>query len=82
MIQIDHGIPIPPPSRYGRPKGTPNAFRYPWMAMEVGDSFVFPGSRHEAMQRIHGRREFDRRIYQSRQTIENGVQVVRIWRTA
>lgn len=35
-VKIDKGIPMIGSSRGGRPS------RYPWLEMEVGDSFLFP----------------------------------------
>jgi hypothetical protein len=80
MIQIDRGIPLPPRPPLGRPKGHPGKRRYPWTKLGVGDSFVFPGTKLGAWQRIGDRRRFDRRQYEARQLVENGQMVVRIWR--
>lgn len=36
MIPIEKGVPIPPRCKVG------GRAKYPWQAMEIGDSFVFP----------------------------------------
>lgn len=82
MIQVDHGIPIPPQPIKGRPRGAPGKRLYPWAAMEVGDSFIFRGPNVEAWQRIHARKAHDRKTYVSRVITENGERIVRIWRVA
>lgn len=82
MIQVDHGVPIPPRPRIGRRKGASGKPQYPWLTMEVGDSFIFPITLHRAWARISDRRKFDRRTYEARELVEDGVNVVRIWRVA
>lgn len=82
MIQIDSGVPLPPRPNTGRPKGAPGKRRYPWKAMRVGDSFIFPATKTEAWQRIGDRRRFDRNQYETRQLVEDGRMVVRIWRVS
>ncbi len=78
MIQIDHGIPIPPAPPQGRPRGASGKRVYPWRKMAVGDSFVFPGDLRDAWQRVHARKIHDSYRYEPRRL--DGA--IRIWRVA
>lgn len=80
MIQIDHGIPIPPRPPVGSLKGRCGVHKYPWATMGVGDSFVFPGILSSAQARIWGRRHYDRRRYWAFSVVEDGQTIVRVWR--
>lgn len=77
MIKIDKGVPMPTGAT-GRP---PN--RYPWVGMEIGDSFFVPGRKAATMggtlasaKKTHGY------ICRCRTVTEDGVAGVRVWRVA
>lgn len=82
MIQVDHGIPIPPKTPRGRVPGMSGNHKYPWRSLGIGDSFRFPFSMHSASRTICDRRKYDRAKYEARHAMENGERIVRIWRTA
>ena len=72
MIPIDKDVPMPDPT-------TPDVTKYPWMTMEIGDSFFVDNvtaarfnATKDAAQRRTGRRFASRKV-------EGGV---RVWRTA
>lgn len=80
-IRLDKGVPVPPAKagRYAKSK-------YPFDRMEVGDSFVFrtadrcksgtaDGYMRAASKRYGGK-------FTQRKVVEDGVAVIRIWRTA
>ena len=72
VIQVDRGIPLPRPRRDRR-------WKYPWLEMEVGDSFLVPDERNVlrmvrvgcSTSRRHGMR------FEARQ-VEGGVRVWRV----
>lgn len=77
-IKIEKGVPMPNP-KGGRPPV------YPWRDMAVGDSFAVPvpsgrGSAQRSAARLQAKRHGGR--YTCRTRVEDGVRVVRIWRTA
>lgn len=79
VVTADRGIP--PPVRA--------AWRYPWAIMEVGDSFIFQPKPGDAIHQTGMRAgvnmarnaERFRRTFTRATRIEDGVKVVRIWRT-
>ena len=84
MIQVDHGIPIPPPQPRGRSPGIKNYC--PWDKLKVGDSFAYPPACDWRMTRIHAvnqilaRKKWDRNTYVARRMPDT--DVVRIWRVS
>lgn len=69
-MKIDRNIPIPAKTP-GRP------FKHPWLDLQVGDSFEYPGTIHTGytlIQRIQNR--YDRRF--TARTMPSGK--LRIWR--
>jgi hypothetical protein len=74
-IRIDKGVPIPP-QRDGR--GNP---KYPWAAMEVGDSFFVPADRQRGITSVPNKKHAPKK-WTSRMVVENGVKGLRIWRFA
>jgi hypothetical protein len=82
-IQIDKGIPIPPANPSGRQSGQRRGQRkYPWMAMPIGSSFIYPGDSGGAWRSIIGRHKLTHYRYVSRRLLEDGQWVTRIWRIA
>lgn len=85
-IRIDKGIPIPADRRLRSGKTGPK--RYPWLRMEVGDSFLWPWAddvrRTQALAcGAAGNRHVNtKERYTVRQLVEKGVTVVRVWRIA
>ena len=75
--KIETSVPVP-----GH-KGTGRKATYPLLAMNVGESFVVPFNlggqlRHTAYKHAsHHKRKYTIRV-----VIENGVKIVRCWRTA
>lgn len=66
-VQIDRGIPVPPRNR---------AERYPWEALEVGDSFLADGKRRPNTTvaiKTHAPKKF---------TIRKTAEGWRVWRVA
>ena len=41
MLSVESDIPIPPPGRGRRGKGVPQV-RFPWRALQIGESFFVP----------------------------------------
>lgn len=87
-VTIDKGIPIPPVKRDGR-KGRYGKYRrYPWAAMDVGDSFAIPIAEDavRAQGRMSGVLMDRRRRYPERFTVrvveENGGRFIRVWRVS
>jgi hypothetical protein len=83
-IQIDSGVPIPK-RNVGRRRGP---YKYPWLDMARGQSFVFPGDttdweayrdRAQGGTAQAGKRYG--RKFKTRAVVENGQRVIRIWRT-
>ena len=68
-IKVEKGIPIPPTSNRGK---------YPWLQMEVGDSFFAPGRKTSQIGSCYNR--IVGKTFRSRTRIENGVKGVRVWR--
>lgn len=83
IIQIDKGIPLPSPM-YGQ-----NRAVSPFGRMEVGDSFVYPPSpsglrmtRNRAASSAFQYGKRNNKTFTQRLVVEDGEQVVRIWRTS
>jgi len=72
MIKVDRQIPIPD---YGRKPGPRR--KYPWLEMEVGDSFLMPKGRTPGSQVHCASKRYDR-TFMSRKTSKG----YRVWRTA
>ncbi len=75
MIPIDNNIPMPA-SKVGRP------ILYPFKHLEVGESFFIPKSRRKLGSLILRNSRKLRRTFESRQWEQDGVQGIRVWRTA
>lgn len=74
MIKVDKGIPAPvvDERRGGRP------YKYPWLGMEVGDSFLIPRCTEAyAISLIRNRERSDGRKYVRK---AEGEWDVRVWR--
>jgi hypothetical protein len=73
-IKLETNIPMPPKPGTGRKE------KYPWAAMNVGDSFFAPGVPGATMsQNIRGtKKRYPGTAYAYR-TVDGGV---RVWRTA
>ena len=75
MYTIDKNVPAPAVVSLGAPA------KYPWRAMDVGDSFFVPGNKASAMTSAAAMTA--RRLgckYTTRTVTENGVKGVRVWR--
>ena len=71
LVKIDKNVPAPPPSHS----------KYPWDAMEVGDSF-FTTAAQGGMSSLIARQGSKRGWkFTTRQVTENGVKGCRVWRT-
>lgn len=93
MFEIKKGIPIPSKILGPAPVNTPY-FRYPFMDMEIGDSFEINDSeRHPKFnqQRVYGALHHGKERGYYPKTIkiktkiidfENGSSCLRVWRTA
>lgn len=75
MIPVDSNIPMPA-SKVGRP------VLYPFKHLEVGESFFIPKSRRKIGSLIMRNSRKLRRTFESRQWEQDGVQGIRVWRTA
>lgn len=73
MVEIQKGIEIPPPSFGGRPT------KYPIKKMEIGDSFVVDKSERNGMGGYFRNLGFK---CTTRNVVEDGKEVVRVWRIA
>ena len=70
QIKIDKGIPFPGTSKRGS--------RYPWEAMQVGDSFFVEG----APKGLHAQAAAKKIKITVRKVTERGKEGVRVWRLA
>lgn len=77
MTQVDKGIAIP------------ERMKYPFMSMDVGDSFAVKADGEKDSRRLQRsvvsyayRFKKLGMAFTSRQLIENGSHVIRVWRTA
>jgi len=83
MIEIDKGVPIPPPRKgTGRPQ-------YPWRDMEVGDSFFIVNGRVNngkgdgpLVNTRGGAVMVPGSKWTMRVVVENEIRGIRIWRIA
>lgn len=75
MIAIDKNVPVPPRIG-GRPGGRPT--KYPWLDMEIGDSFRTSGKRNSIGAAVAwATKQYGRKFVTRRE--DDGV---RIWRIA
>ena len=75
VAHIDRGVPIPTAIKGCR--------KYPWLEMDIGDSFFAPISVGSISQGIVYARSHNSNLKFTRRTvIENGVKGVRVWRIA
>ena len=76
MIKIDKGIPVPP----RMPRGARS--KYPFLGMEVGDSFFVPGikPRQISPRSCSARLRAEGAKFATRSVTENGVDGTRVWR--
>ena len=75
MFQVDKNIPIP--ILQGKQP------IYPWKLLSPGDSFFVPGKRSygkDALPTTIGKKTFPGSTWITRNTLENGVAGVRVWR--
>jgi hypothetical protein len=86
LFFVETGVPMPPPpSGPSRRKHPPQRWMYPWLIMDIADSFYVPANGRDVslvrkdiqnIMRKHkrlGTRKFEARV------VEGGV---RVWRTA
>lgn len=73
-IVIDKGVPVPP-SNVSRRK-------YPFDAMEVGDSFFVAGRQHKVYGAINWHTKHSNKRFTTRKVVENGVAGIRVWRVS
>lgn len=73
MFEIQKGVPIPPRKRKN---GVDS--KYPFAAMDVGDSFFVPGRKPEAF-RVSAQR-FRPARFRPLASVEDGITGVRVWR--
>ena len=74
MTKVESGIPIP----------TTRKTKYPWLQMEIGDSFTVNASYNNNAGKIRSAAAGAGRRYKRRftiRTIDDG-QTIRVWRTA
>ena len=72
MIPIDKDVPMPNPT-------TPDVTKYPWMKMEIGDSFFVEGS---TSVRFNGTKYAAQKQTGRKFTIRRVEGGIRVWRTA
>ena len=83
-FKVEKGVPVPPIVR----KGVTHKTKYPWREMEVGDSFFVPcrdGRDVRGMQRSFSGKKRAAHYgirTKTRQSTENGVLGIRVWRVA
>lgn len=79
MVRIEHGVPIPPrslgKSRKGKQRG-----RYPWAAMEVGDSFFARGATHISLASLASAWRYRNHMEQRKFSFRTLAGGVRVWR--
>lgn len=73
LLPVDRGVPLPAPMPRGR--RAPNM--RPWLALEIGDSFLVPGGKLGA-ERIGASMAGER--YARRFTVREVPGGVRVWR--
>lgn len=88
-IVVEKGFPLPPKRRAPRSGHYGAYLVYPWRDMEVGDSFAVPieGDSVRAQAKMTGAtsdrsRRYPELRYATRVLIEDGRDVIRVWRTA
>ena len=83
VIQIDKNIPVPAET------GVWGNTKYPWLEMDIGDSFFQAPFDHEDQKVCRSRlvsaranrRKFHGEDYVIAYVIENGIYGVRVWKT-
>ena len=73
VIAIDKGVPLPEAQRGAR-------FRYPFKALEVGDSFFVPGRTRQSLKASISHASCGCRRFATRGVVEHGVKGLRVWR--
>lgn len=74
MINIDKNIPIPPANRGNK------TFKYPWLTMQVGDSFPLPFANYKTHNAVSSLITHGRRVTGHKYTMRKLAEGFRIWR--
>jgi hypothetical protein len=78
MYELTGTIPLPANNKKGRKRGS----KYPFVKMGIGDSFFAPNVKLVSMYQTARKAAKDmNRKHIVRQTLENNVLGVRVWRT-
>ncbi len=81
MYEIEKNIPIPPLAKRGQKQGEKSGHRYPFKAMEIGDSFLVEcESIHDMRVRNNIRLSIYNQAVTSRFTVRRVENGLRVWR--
>lgn len=73
-ISIERGIPMP--IRWAA------HFKYPWLELKAGDSFLWPASLQSAWRACRQRKRRHGELYRVAKVTEDGKHLIRIWKLA